>query len=172
MNGTRLVCGRSPHRGAVIALAALTLVVPAGLAQTPESGAEAAHPVHIHAGTCAELGEVVVPLADVIIPAGEQRGSPTAINSSVSLNVIDMPFEALLAGAYAVNVHASAEEIDTYIACGDIGGVIEQGDDGDEIRFVLTELNGSGHTGVAFIGGAGEGQTQVNVMMIEPEEMG
>lgn len=168
MNNPCLTHGRSLRLGAALAFAALPLLVTTGLAQTPEGEAgEAPHPVHIHAGSCAELGEVVVPLADVAHPEGEHLGSPDAVNSPVSLNFIDMPFEDLLNGEYAVNVHLSAEEIGTYIACGDVGGVIEQGDDGEEVRFVLHELNDSGHTGVVFIG-LDEEQTQVNVMMVEP----
>ena len=172
MNIVRLVSGRSLRRGALIAFAALLLLVPAGLAQTPESSAgDEAHPVHIHAGTCAELGEVVVPLADVTVPDGEHAGADSAIPAKVSLNVIDMPLQELLDGEYAVNVHQSAEAIDTYIACGDLGGIITQGEAGDEVRFVLTELNDSGHSGIVFLGVEGD-QTQVNVMMVEPEEMG
>lgn len=171
MQRSRWLPGRSLRRGAVLALAAFPLIVPASLAQTPASGAgDVAHPVHIHAGTCAELGEVIVPLADVAYPQGEQMGSPDAVNATVSLNMIDMPLADLLAGEYAVNVHESADDIGTYIACGDLGGIIEQGDDGDEIRFVLHPLNDSGHTGIAFFAADGE-QTQVNIMMIEPGEM-
>ena len=171
MQGTCNHSSRSWRRAAVLALAALPLFVPATLAQTPESGDMAvAHPVHIHAGTCDELGEVIVPLADVAYPTGEQMGSPDAVNATVYLNMIDMPLADLLGGQYAVNVHESADDIGTYIACGNLGGIIEKGDDGDEVRFVLHELNGSGHTGIAFIGLAGD-QTQVNIMMIEPDEM-
>lgn len=171
MQGTRWRPGRSCRRAAVLAFAVLPLFVPASLAQTPERGNMAvAHPVHIHAGTCDELGEVVVPLADVAYPTGEQMGSQDAVNATVSLNIIDTPLADLLGGQYAVNVHESAEDIGTYIACGNLGGIIEDGDDGEEIRFILHELNGSGHTGIAFIGLA-EDQTQVNIMMIEPDEM-
>ena len=53
----------------------------------------------------------------------------------------------LIADAYAINVYKSAEEIDVSIACSDTGGVILQADEcEDEIRFVLKELNGPGHT--------------------------
>lgn len=169
---TRLTHRRSLRLGAALAFAALPLLVATGMAQTPESGAAVAHPVHIHAGSCAELGEVVVPLADVSIPTGEHLGSANAVNSPVSLNIIDMPFADLVAGEYAVNVHESAEAIDTYIACGDVGGALEMGDDGEEIRFVLHELNDSGYTGVVFAGMMENDQAQVNVMMVAPSEMG
>lgn len=34
------------------------------------------HPVHIHGGTCAELGDVVVPLNDLAAPAGDRLAGP------------------------------------------------------------------------------------------------
>jgi hypothetical protein len=77
MNRLARPLDRSLRLGAVIALTALAMVVPASLAQTPESGTgmEGPHPAHIHAGTCAELGDVVKPLTDVASPEGEQVGS-------------------------------------------------------------------------------------------------
>ena len=173
MNSIRLVRGRAPRFGAVIAFAALALLVPAGVAQTPESGDGAeSHPVHIHAGTCAELGDVVVPLEDVAFPEGEHAGADSAIPVKLSLNVVDMSLEDILAAPHAINVHKSAEEIDVYIACGDIGGVITPGEanvPGNEVRFALVEQNDSGHVGTAFIGVI-DGQTEVNITLIEPEE--
>ena len=171
MNSVRLVRRRSPRFAAAIAFAVLTLLVPAGIAQTPVSEAAESHPVHIHSGTCAELGDVVVPLADVAFPEGEHAGAESAIPVKLSLNMADMPLADILAAPHAINVHQSAEEIDAYIACGDIGGVITPGETGnDEIRFVLAEQNDSGHSGWVFFSAEGD-QTEVNVMLVEPEEM-
>ncbi|MEZ4505121.1 MAG: CHRD domain-containing protein [Thermomicrobiales bacterium] len=81
-------------------------------------GATGGHPAHIHSGTCAELGDVVYPLTDVDA-AGE------------SVTVVDVPLADLLAnGPYAINIHLSADDIGTYVACGDIpveavGGEVE-----------------------------------------------
>jgi hypothetical protein len=172
MNNVRLIHRRAPRFAAVIAFAALLLVAPAGIAQTPVGDAAEAHPVHIHSGTCAELGDVVVPLADVAFPEGEHAGAESAIPMKLSLNVVDTPLEDILAAPHAINVHQSADEIDLYIACGDIGGVITPGETGnDEIRFVLAEQNDSGHSGWVFLSAEGD-QTEVNVMLVEPEEMG
>ena len=167
-----LALGRSLHVGAVIALVALAMAVPAGVAQTPQAAmGDEAHPVHIHSGTCAELGDVVVPLADVTVPEGEHAGADSAHPLKLSLNVIDMPLQELLDGEYAINAHRSAEEIDVYIACGDLGGPVMPGEAGDEVRFALNEQNDSGHFGTVFVGAEGD-QTQVNIMLIEPGEMG
>jgi hypothetical protein len=71
-------------------------------------GATGGHPAHIHSGTCTELGDVVYPLTDV--NAGGE-----------SVTVIDTTLEDLqTTGPYAINIHLSADEIGTYVACGDI----------------------------------------------------
>jgi hypothetical protein len=165
---------RSSRLAAVIAVAALSLVVPAGRAQTPvaDTGAEA-HPAHIHSGSCDQLGDVVVPLDDVTAPAGEHVGAESAHAVKTSLNVVDMPLQELIDGDYAINVHESADQIDLYIACGDIGGVLIPDDDEEgrmHLIIGLGELNDSGHTGTAWLGSDGD-QTQVVIHLIEPEEM-
>src|SRR5215211_4816984 len=90
---------RSSRLAAVTALAAFTLLVPVGLAQTPvaDTGAEA-HPAHIHSGSCDQLGDVVVPLDDVTTPAGEHVGSEAAHAVKTSINVVDMPLQELIDG--------------------------------------------------------------------------
>jgi hypothetical protein len=171
MRSARVVSRRAARSGAMIAFAALTMFAPAGAAQTPQAAMGGdAHPVHIHAGSCAALGDVVVPLADVTLPEGEYAGAETALPLQLSPNVVDMPMAELLSGDYAVNVHQSAEEIDVYIACGDLGGPVTQGPAGDEIRFALTEQNDSGYFGTVFVGAAGD-RTQVNISLIAPEAM-
>jgi hypothetical protein len=170
--------GRLLPLGTVGALAALMLLVPSSMAQTPASetdpGAEA-HPAHIHAGTCAELGEVVLPLETVMIPTDSIReGAETAHPVKSSQTIVDMPLQEIIDGGYAVNIHLSAEAIDTYIACGDIGGyVIPDPDSGeDELYVGLRELNGSGHTGAVRLGEAQDpNQTEVSILLVEPDAM-
>lgn len=66
-----------------------------------------AQPVHIHTGSCAELGGVAYPL--------------TNLQSGLSETMLDMPLDELLAQLpLAINAHKSAEEIGVYVACGDI----------------------------------------------------
>jgi hypothetical protein len=73
-------------------------------------------------------------------------------------------------GACAVNVHKSAEEIAVYIACCDVGSVTTPGDEGeDEMRFVLQELNDSCRPDIVFLEAEGD-QTEVNIMLMEPDE--
>lgn len=64
-------------------------------------------PAHIHTGTCANIGAVKYPLSNVIAGRSE--------------TVIDVSMDALKAGLpLAINVHKSAAEIGTYIACVDV----------------------------------------------------
>ena len=181
MTSLPLIPRRSARAAAALAFAALLLAAPGGLSQTPEgeatpvAGVEAdgPHPAHIHAGTCDELGDVVLPLEDVADPAagGERVGPSTAHPVKISSTVVDLPLEEIIAGGHAINVHLSAEEIGEYIACGDIGGVVVTDyDERGELNIGLRELNGSGHVGTAWLGADGD-QTNVEVILIEPDEM-
>jgi hypothetical protein len=68
----------------------------------------AAQPAHIHKGTCAKLNPVPeYPLSNV-----QSGKSTTTVNESL---------DELKDEAYAINVHKSAADLKTYVACGDIG---------------------------------------------------
>jgi plastocyanin len=90
----------------------------------------------------------------------------------VGSTLIDTPLQDIIDGGFAINVHESAEAIDVYIACGDIGGVVGHQEDSEESELVigLGERNESGHTGVAWLGSDGDA-TIVAVYLIEPGEM-
>jgi hypothetical protein len=167
---------RSRRLAAVIALGALTLLAPVSLAQTPVSEAQLGdgpHPAHIHSGTCDQLGDVVAPLTDVAAPDEATLAGPaTAHAVKNSITVVEMPLQEIIDGGHAINVHQSAEEIDVYIACGDIGGAVVTDEDGRMHLFIgLGEMNDSGHTGVVWLGADGE-HTEVSVSLIEADEMG
>jgi hypothetical protein len=67
-------------------------------------------PAHIHEGTCDDLNpQPAFPLKDVV-----NGSSETDVNISL---------DDLMLSSYAVNAHKSAEEVDTYVACGDITDV-------------------------------------------------
>ena len=169
--------GRSSRLAALIALAALTLLAPGSVAQTPVGEADTAeepHPAHIHAGTCDQLGDVVIPLEDVAVPAGAtHEGTEAAHDVKISQTHVDMPLQEIIDGEHAINVHLSAAAIDLSIACGDIGGYVVTDPAGRTELFVgLAEQNGSGHTGVVRFGvGDDPNQTEVVVMLIEPDIM-
>ena len=171
MNRSRLTFRRSTQVAAVTALAALTLLGPTGSAQTPEAAmAGPTHPVHIHAGTCAELGDVVFPLVDLSAPAGDRTGPESAVPVTLSENIVDIPLQEMIDGGHAINVHLSNDEIDTYIACGDVGGVITT-DAGrrQEMMIGLAEQNDSGYSGTGWLGPSAENtQTEVSIILLEP----
>ncbi|HEV2067110.1 MAG TPA: cupredoxin family copper-binding protein [Thermomicrobiales bacterium] len=139
---------------------------------TPVGGGEAAHPAHIHAGTCEELGDVVFPLNDVAAldanatPAASPAASPTADGAgnvvAESTTEVETSLDDILAAEHAINVHESAENIQNYIACGDLTGPATDG----ELRVELRELNGSGYTGEAHLVDNGDGTTTVTVTLM------
>ncbi len=157
--------------GSVFAFTVLALQVPASLAQTPIAS-DGPHPAHIHAGTCDEPGEVVVPLERLAAPSTVAPvGAATAHPVKTSRNVIDMSLEEILAGEFAVNIHKSDEEIDVYIARGDTGGIPETDDGGrTHLIFGLGELNDSGLSGIVWLGEDGD-QTELVITLIEPKGM-
>lgn len=73
---------------------------------TPGQGQET-QPAHIHRGDCARLEkQPEYPLESV-----KDGRSTTEVNASL---------EELIGGGYAINVHKSDAEIETYVACGEI----------------------------------------------------
>ena len=69
--------------------------------------ASASEPMHIHSGQCGPtLGKVVYPLKNV-----EGGTSDTTVNATLA---------SLQTGNFAINVHESAAQITTYVACGNI----------------------------------------------------
>ena len=171
MHASRFPVVRSVRLGSLLASSLLVLLATATAAQ---DDANEAHPAHIHSGTCDQLGDVVFPLADVVTQTGEEMGAAGGHPVKVSeVNNVDAPLQEILDGGHAINVHLSAEEIGTYIACGNIGGVVHERENGEgmEITIALAELNGSGHVGIAWLGDDGEGSTNVSVSLIEPGEV-
>jgi hypothetical protein len=142
---------------------------PAVMAQdaTPEAAAASPpRPVHIHTGNCEELGEVVVPLTDLTAPTGDRVGQRNrATVAETSFTSVPLTLDAILAEDHAINAHLSADEIGTYIACGELGGVI--GPDGTLV-VGLHPLSDSGFYGIAFLSpGADGASTDVSVFVAE-----
>ncbi len=155
-------------------LAVLGLVLATGLSgsaqdATPATGGGLAHPAHIHTGTCDELGDVVFPLTDVA--AGTMSGTPAAEGGAIAVETSETEvaetLETITQGGHAINIHLSTEEIGTYIACGDIGGVVMTGTTmGDVLAIGLREVGGSGYSGVATLQAQGE-QTLVTIFLTQ-----
>lgn len=133
---------------------------------TPATTGTATHPVHIHAGNCDELGEVVAPLTDLTTPEGDRTGQRNrAAQGATSYTSVPLTLDAILAGDHAINAHLSADQIDVYIACGEIGGVVAP--DGS-LTIGLREENSSSFTGIAYLApGADGASTDVTVFLAE-----
>lgn len=148
----------------------------------------AAYPAHIHAGTCDELGDVVFPLTNVSetgmmdgmmggtpeadapeMGISDPMGAESAAMVETSYTVVDAALAEIVEGGHAINVHAGEENIEEYIACGDVGGRIATGpgmEQGGTLVVGLRELNGSGYAGIAVLEGRGD-QTEVILYLAE-----
>lgn len=166
-----------------IGIAASALGLRAGLAHegedheaTPAGATETPHPAHIHSGTCEELGDVVFPLNDVApastpgtmsaSPEAGTDGTPVASAAgevvAESTTEVEASLDDILAAEHTVNVHESAENIQNYIACGNLTGPATDG----ELQIKLQELNDSGYTGEAHLVDNGDGTTTVTVTLM------
>ncbi len=148
-----------------------TLILAAGV-----SAQMSPHPAHIHAGSCPEPGDVVVGLSDVSFDmnvdgtasaGAETVGQASAIPVEASVTTVPLALADIAAGQHAINVHASAEDMGTYIACGDIGGTTIGTSD---LPIGLGELNDSGASGVAWLHDNGDGTTTVSVFIVPPAD--
>jgi hypothetical protein len=150
---------RPGFRSIIVSLFALLALTAAGVAaQDASPAATAPHPAHIHVGTCAELDpNPAYPLADVT-----QVGDSAVATSTIT---VDVSLDDLLATPYAINAHASAEDIATYIACGDIAGPVVDG----QLLVAMRAQNDSGITGVAVLQANDAGGTDVTVYLVSPE---
>jgi hypothetical protein len=180
------------------ALSAVTagLLLVLGLAFAPGSVSAQAttdtpHPAHIHSGSCAQLGDVVYPLTDVgaEMAAMDMSGTPmsgdmmatpemgdmgtamagnAAIPVEMSTTVVQTTLADISTGAYAINVHESAENIGTYIACGDLGTA---GMNGADLAVGLGTLNDSGYSGIANLHDNGDGSPTDTIYLMHAGAM-
>ena len=187
-------CSRPRSCSFVLPVAVLVAVIAmlgagpgTAIAQAQEEGDEA-HPAHIHDGSCETLGGIAFPLNDVAygdmagggmamggtpaadstmstpVAMGEMVGSTAAVPLEMSVTMVDVPLDQIADGQHAINVHKSAEEIDVYIACGDIGGQML----GNMLVIGIGELNDSEEAGVAVLTEMGD-QTQVAIFLQNQE---
>ena len=149
--------------GVMAPVAMLMVVISMAAPSARGQETDAPHPAHIHSGTCDNLGDIVAPLSEVAeLTAGESFGAATAVLVKESETDVPLPLGDILSAPHAINIHESAEAIQNYIACGDIGGRVIDGD----LKIGLRELNGSGHHGVAILEGNDAG-TVVRVYLTE-----
>lgn len=64
-------------------------------------------PLHVHKGTCAQLDP-------------KPAYGLTTMTDGKSETTIDVPLNTLQTGAFAINGHKSAQDVNTYVFCGNI----------------------------------------------------
>ena len=123
------------------------------------------HPADIRAGSCASVGEVVAPLAPLVVPDGETVGQAGASAVAQSVTEVPLLLADLLSENSAIAVHASPDAVGTPIACGEIGGALAA--DGS-LSVGLQAMNGAKLSGVASFAPtrAGDG-TVVTVLLVD-----
>jgi hypothetical protein len=128
------------------------------------NGSAQAHPLHIHDGSCDQLGDVKYPLGEIstdFMVHGEaigvsddqqvdEEGQPVdgTERQQVALNLtlVAASLDDLTGAPHAINIHQSEEDMGTNIACGDITGSVF---DGGTLAIRLNEVDGSGYIGFA-----------------------
>ena len=153
-----------------VALGGASLVV----AQDDPAEPDVSHPSHIHAGTCDDLDPNPAAPLNYVEPrlndsddadANQPEGVLTAPRVLYADSEdVDLSWDDMLATSHAVNVHLSDEEISTYIACGDIGGVVVE----DELMIALEPQNDSGYHGIAILSQDEDGNVDVEIYLAEP----
>jgi hypothetical protein len=186
----KLVRIRNSFMAAVlVAFALLTLGAASAFAQdaTPEAMAEPAHPVHIHNGSCDALADVVYPLNDIVTynitnsfsfgpaatpEAGDMATPMAEVSMSESTPVlfssthIDATVADLVTGGFSINAHESAENIQNYIACGNIPACTAAACAAvTGVSITLGPQNESGYFGVARIDNDADGGAIVSVFL-------
>ncbi len=115
---------------------------PSTLAQTSSVD----RPAELLAGTCGSPGEVIAPLANLIITSGDLLGQTSATPVEQSGTVVQFTIADFLASNHVVVVRESPT-VSTVVACGDIGGALNP--DGT-LAVGMLSMNGSGLSGVAY----------------------
>ena len=145
--------------GGLLLVASLVVGGGMAVAQDATPVASAAHPVHIHNGTCDSLDPAPLHVLSDIVATTESTGStPVEISSTT----VEATLADIANGEHAINAHESADNIETYIACGEIGALTDGS--ADQVAIGLRELNGSGYSGIAVLQAAGD-QTDVTIYL-------
>jgi plastocyanin len=163
---------------AMLAVLILSAGLMTGVGLRASAHDEASHPAHIHTGTCESPGDVVFPLSNVgadyemdgtPMAGTEAMGASSAIAVDASVTTVQASLADIVSGGHTIVAHESAENIQNYIACGDIGGMMLGTSD---LPVGLGPLNDSGYSGVALLHDNGDGTTTVSLYLTKSGEAG
>lgn len=140
--------------------------------ETPATEATTApvpgRPAAVYAGGCPsdedDPGDVAAELTDLIAPTGEVVGMAAAVVAETSFTTVPRSLDALLAERYAIGVGSLGADEPDLVACGEIGGVLN---DAGNVVIGLREVGDSGFTGIAFLApsAADADRTDVSVFL-------
>ena len=149
----------------VLGAAGVVAIATASRASAFAQDSAVEHPADIRAGSCSSVGEVVAPLAPLVVPDGETVGQAGANAVAQSVTEVPLLLSDLLSENSAITVHASPDQVGTPIACGEIGGTLAT--DGS-LSVGLQGMNGAKLSGVASLAPtlAGDG-TLVTVLLVD-----
>jgi plastocyanin len=133
-----------------------SIEVQAAAGDVSASTEEAAHPAHIHTGSCAALGEVQFPLSDVLPGGAVLDGKADATSGTVgfeegeavaiSTTSVEVTIAELLSGPHAISVLKNGDD-DLAVACGNVSGRMVDG----SLIVGLQQLNNSSDVGIAVL---------------------
>lgn len=152
---------RKVTMGVATALAFTVLSAGAALGNHPP------RPAHIHTGVCPAPGDVVAPLTDVAPASGDVQGSAVATSVESSSTTVELALADILAADHAFVVHASPDDMATYVVCGDIGGSTMDTEMGTGIAVGLTPVGDSTWSGISLLQDNGDGTTNVELFIAE-----
>jgi hypothetical protein len=122
-------------------------------------------PAAIQHGNCGGVGDVLAPLAHLVLTEGESQGYAGATPVEQSGTVVDYTLSQLLAAEQAVVVLQSPNPGALPVACGEIGGAINP--DGT-LAIGMGAVNGSGLSGVTYFTPiAGYDKTLVSILLVD-----
>lgn len=120
-------------------------------------------PASLISGSCAEPGAEVAPLRDATSKSGEPQGSEWALAVWESDTELNLGLTETLASPHAILVGVSASPV----ACGDIGGVV---DDDRDLAIGLQALQNPGYYGIADLDGDDDddddGELEVHIRLV------
>jgi hypothetical protein len=149
---------------AAIALLGVATIGPSAAVAQVESPLVGA----INAGTCDALGERVHDLEPVAVGdamVGERVGSELALAMAYSITDLDAALDDFLAAPHAVVVPAAPDDPASVVACGEIGGYV----DDDGLVVGLRPPGGTGLAGMAFLWNDDDA---VEVELYLPQDLG
>lgn len=147
---------------AMTSLAVLSLLSTAPAAMAQESLVD--RPAELRIGACDSLGDLVMPLAHLVVTLGDPQGQTAATPVEQSATVVPYTVTNLLAANHVVTVQKSPEQPDVLVACGVVGGT--RNPDGT-LAIGMLAVNDSGLSGIAyFTPNPGFDNTLITILLV------